>query len=417
MNYVEEVKCRVCDGKLRDVYDLGDLFVSDFIKEEERGIKAPLVLAECEWCKLVQLRHTINLDSMYRKYWYRSGLNKSMCKDLEDVVKSAESTYGELQDGDVVVDIGCNDGTMFDFYTNENLVKVGYDPANNLAETALKHCDFFINDYFTAQDYTFDKAKIVTSIAMFYDLPDPNSFVKNVKNILDDRGIWIIQFTDLYSMLKINAIDNICGEHLEYYKLWDLMMLMQNNNLTVFDCKYNKVNGGSLRVYVCHSGDYPTTRDAYKTTRRYADFANEEMIYFSNGENQIERFRDRIEVIKEKVCSFIELFNDGEKVIYGLAASTKANTLLQVLGLSGNEIKAIGEINKDKYGLITSGSRIPIVSEQELFDAKPNLIIILAWHFVETFDKVTEKFIEDGGYVLYPLPLPYVKHKKGTFLL
>ena len=409
MNYVEETECRYCKGELKDVYDLGNLFVSDFIKEEEFGIKAPLVLTECKHCGLVQLRHTINLDSMYRKYWYRSGLNKSMCKDLEDVVKGAEKAYGELQDGDVVVDIGTNDGTMFDFYTNEDIVKIGYDPANNLAETALTHCNFFINDYFSAEDYTFGKAKIVTSIAMFYDLPDPNKFVEDVKSILDENGVWVIQFTDLYSMLKINAVDNICGEHLEYYRLWDLYMLMQYHDLTVFDCEYNKVNGGSLRVYVCHSGAYPTTK-------RCADSANEEMIYFSSA-NQMELFKKRISNIKEKICSFIELFNEGDKSIYGLAASTKANTLLQVLGLSGNEIKAIGEINKDKYGLITSGSRIPIVSEQELFDAKPNLIIILAWHFVETFDKVTEKFIEDGGYVLYPLPLPYVKHKKGNFYL
>jgi len=245
---------------------------------------------------------------------------------------------------------------------------------------------------------------------MFYDLPDPNKFVEDVKFILNEDGIWIIQFTDLYSMLKINAVDNICGEHLEYYRLTDLVNLMENNNLRVFDCEYNKVNGGSLRVYVCHE-------DAkYQKTIRFITSVEEENNYFASGD-MIERFKDRISVIKEKILSFVELINDSEKTIYGLAASTKANTLLQVLGLSGNEIKAIGEINKDKYGLITSGSRIPIVSEKELFNSKPNLIIILAWHFVETFDKVTEKFIENGGYVLYPLPVPYVKHKKGNFFL
>jgi len=297
MNYVEETKCRICGGELYSIYNLGNLFISDFIEEKETGVKAPLVLAECKVCKLVQLNHTINLDSMYRKYWYRSGLNSSMCKDLEDVVKGAERAYGELQDGDYVVDIGANDGTIFDYYTNKNIVKIGYDPANNLAETALGHCNFFINDYFTAKDYTFPKAKIITSIAMFYDLPDPNEFVKDIKSILDDNGVWVVQFTDLYSMLKINAVDNICGEHLEYYKLSDLVNLMNKHDLNVFDCEYNRVNGGSLRIYVCHANA------DYQETFRLVVASIEEDTYFSSG-NQIELFKKRISAINEKICSF-----------------------------------------------------------------------------------------------------------------
>jgi len=409
-HYVIETECRICGGLLKDVFDLGTLYVSDFIKPEETGEKAPLTLSECTECKLVQLKHSIDLDAMYRKYWYRSGLNSSMCRDLEDIVRCVEEIYGELEDLDVVVDIGCNDGTMFDFYTNENLVKVGYDPANNLAESALNHCNFFFNDYFTAQEYTFDKAKIVASIAMFYDLPNPNTFVTDVREVLDDGGVWVMQLMDLYSMLKINAVDNIGGEHFEYYKLSDIVNLMEKHDMRVFDCEYNKVNGGSLRVYVCHKEAH------YEKTTRFIAFVEEENSYFASG-NQMELLRLRFSNIKEKVCSFIELFNNDGKNIYGLAASTKANTLLQVLDLSNKEIKGIGEINKDKFGMITPGSRIPIIPEKEMLASKPDLIICLAWHFVETFDKVTEKFVEDGGYVLYPLPVPYVKHKKGNFFL
>jgi NDP-4-keto-2,6-dideoxyhexose 3-C-methyltransferase len=411
MNFVEETKCRVCSGKLNIVFNLGSLFVSDFIKEDEIGSKAPLALAECDTCGLIQLKHTINLDSMYRKYWYRSGLNKSMRKDLEDVVRAVERTR-YIPDNSIVVDIGCNDGTMFDFYKNKNIIKIGFDPANNLASAAWEHCNLFVNDYFSSKNYEFDKASVVTSIAMFYDLPDPNSFVADVKKILAPDGIWVIQFTDLYSMLKINAIDNICGEHLEYYKLWDLVYLLKLHGLKVFDCEYNMVNGGSLRVYACHEND-PLS---FEETDRFYEAIKKENEYFKVG-NQMELFKRRISEIKEKTCSFIHLVNDGERKIYALAASTKANTLLQAFGLSNNDIVAIGEINKEKYGLITSGSRIPIISEKELFAAKPNLVVILAWHFTETFNKVTEKFIEEGGYVLYPLPLPYVMHKEGNFYL
>lgn len=411
MNFVEETECRVCKGKLKVVFNLGNLFVSDFIKEEEVGSKAPLALAECSDCGLIQLKHTINLDSMYRKYWYRSGLNKSMRKDLENVVRGIENII-DIPDNSIVVDIGCNDGTMFDFYKNRNIVKIGFDPANNLAKDAWEHCNLFVNDYFSVKNYEFGKAKVITSIAMFYDLPDPNSFVEDVKKILDDDGIWVIQFTDLYSMLKINAVDNICGEHLEYYKLWDLIYLLKLHGLKIFDCEYNMVNGGSLRVYACHDNN----KVPFEETMEFFEAIRKETEYFKSG-NQIELFKRRLSEIKEKVCSFIDLVNDGEQKIYALAASTKANTLLQTFGLNNNDIAAIGEINKEKYGLVTSGSRIPIISEKELFAAKPNLIVILAWHFTETFNKVTEKFVEDGGYVLYPLPIPYVIHREGNFYL
>jgi len=412
MNYVEETKCRICGHDIVPVFDLGVLYESSFIALKDKEERAPLVLAECSNCELIQLQHTVALDSMYRKYWYRSGLNRSMKDDLKDVIMGAESAYGELSDGDVVIDIGCNDGTMFDFYSNPNITKIGYDPANNLAEETTKHYNIFINDYFSPEDYNHEKAKIITSIAMFYDLPDPKKFVSDIKSVLDDNGIWVIQFTDLLSMLKINAVDNICFEHLEYYKLMDIVWLLNRFDLKLFDVEYNMVNGGSLRVYACHSNS-----SKYRMSDELLQAMQTEIDYFDANPNYMKDFEDRIDEINEKVNSFLAMFKSDGKKIYGLAASTKGNTLLQVLHLDSRNIIAIGDINKDKFNLFTSGTHIQIIPEQQVFENKPDVLVILAWHFTETFNKVTEKFVKDGGYVLYPLPKPYVLAKEGNFYL
>lgn len=401
--------CRICGGELNVVLDLGEFYLSDFLSEGEEAVKDTLALAECVKCGLVQLRDVPDLDFMYKDhYWYRSGLNNSMLKDLKDIVENIEKRI-ELNDGDIIVDLGCNDGSMLGMYTNKTLCKVGYDPAPNLKERAEKNCTHFINDYFSAITFPYTgKAKVVTSIAMFYDLPDPNKFVQDVKSILDENGIWVIQLMDLYSMLKINGIDDLNSEHLEYYKLDDLEKLMYFNGLRIFDVEYNKVNGGSLRIYVSFPDKYPVTDRFYKAQEVEDDA-------FDSGGVSIQKLISNISIFRTKIRSFLKKF--GADNVYALAASTKANTALQVFGLDNTWIKAIGEVNEDKFGKRTAGTNIPIIPEQEVLNANPKLIIVLAWHFIETFDKILKDYLRSGGLVLYMLPVPHVRTDNGGFFL
>jgi hypothetical protein len=332
-----------------------------------------------------------------------------MLKDLKNVIHGIELRM-QLQDGDIVVDIGCNDGSMLGMYSNKNVKKVGFDPAPNLQEQAEKNCGYFINDYFHRDLYPtgVSKAKVVTSIAMFYDLPDPNTFVEDVKFILDKKGIWVIQLTDLYSMLQINAIDNVCAEHLEYYKLGDLTDLMYSHGLRIFSVEYNKVNGGSLRVYVCHAGARPIEQSYY-------DAFSAECYDFDNNIVSIEKLKHNIDKFKKKIQDFLLPYSVDK--VYALAASTKANTLLQIMELDNEWISAIGEVNEDKFGLVTAGTNIPIIPEKEVLEANPQVIIVLAWHFVGTFDKVLSNFLDRGGSALYMLPVPHIRTDNGGFNL
>lgn len=203
--------CRLCNGQLKYVISLGDLYISGFINEDAKDLsKAPLDLMECEDCHLFQLRHTVCSNILYDEYWYQSGLNASMVKALSDVVDSVYSRIS-LKDTDVVVDIGANDGTLLKNYPS-SVYKVAIEP-NKLSKLAEAHADLVINDFFSRtgyEQYNLSKAKVITAIAMFYDLEDPHKFVEDLKSILHEDGIIVIQMMDLLSMLQLCDFPNIC---------------------------------------------------------------------------------------------------------------------------------------------------------------------------------------------------------------
>lgn len=400
MNYVERDTCRMDGSKLETVLDFGDLYPSNFVDKNNAKVKVPLILCKGSVSNLVQLKHTMDRDILYRNYWYRSDLNASMIESLRDIVKQVQYKI-KLFKGDIVVDIGANDGTMLSMFP-VHAITVGFDPANNLKEVASSRCTHFINDYFTADNYPLkEKAKIITSIAMFYDLENPNEFIQDVKKILAPSGIWVIQLTDLFSMLKINAFDTIVHEHLEYYSLEVLDELMRINDLHIFDVSYNSVNGGSIRVYVGHAGFRLTYSRVLTALRR-------EREYMASFENPWIAFKERVENIKETTMKFIHEELKKGKCIYGMGASTKGNTLLQYFGLSSNEIVAIAEVNEAKYGLKTVGTGIPIVPEELALQVEPDYFLVLPWHFIDDFVERNQKYLETGGAFIVPCPEPAI---------
>ena len=406
--------CRVCDGDLEDVLDLGEIHPSGFLKPGEPWPnKSPLILAECHNCSLVQLRHTVPLDSMYKEqYWYRSGLNSSMVADLKDVVQSVEKEVSFV-DSDVVLDIGANDGTLFDFYTDkDHVIKVGYDPAPNLAEEAKHHCDYFINDYFSA-DFVLEKfgpnsVKAITAIAMFYDLPDPNWFLQEILKVLHPAGIFVVQFTDLLSMFKANAFDNVCHEHLEYYHLAALKYLLEKHGLEIYHVEYNKVNGGSLRAYIQFA------ETSYAVLGSVQDALDAEEEYMNSFDSPMKAFASRVESAKNQVLWYLNQARStgGITEIHTLTASTKGNTLLQYFGITDKIIPYAAEINEDKYDLVTVGSNIYILSETDSLQRKPVIYLVLAWHFENTFVKFLHRIDNNPKpLLLFPLPEPRIYYK------
>jgi NDP-4-keto-2,6-dideoxyhexose 3-C-methyltransferase len=402
---ITRTTCRVCEGPLQDVFSLGEQYVSNFLSPgEPDGVKAPLDLVLCTQCTLLQLRHTVPADAMYQNYWYRSGTNQTMRDALADIASIAEQLI-DLQIGDTVLDIGCNDGTLLSSYKTKGLIRIGFDPASNLASISKRVATLIIEDFFTAENYApidYFKPMIVTSIAMFYDLEDPNKFVSDVKKVMHPDGIWVLQMSYLPAMLEQHDFGNICHEHLEYYSLKSLEYLLDRHDMVVVDVRTNSVNGGSFRVFiqkrdgVAHFNE--SAYDRLEVMRlQEAEMKLSELKIYNDFAIWATRIRhDVFQFVRDQVSR-------GKKVVvYG--ASTKGNTMLQYFNLDHNWITAASERNPDKWGLVTVGTKIPIVSEEEARAMKPDYFLVLPWHFLNEFCIREKKYLQDGGKFIVPLP-------------
>lgn len=409
--------CRLCGSKsLTSIVDLGSqMLASAFVSKENQDClplrKVPLELVRCnpeideDACGLVQLRHTFPSDIMYSDYWYASGVNQTMRDALADITRRA-ANFVSLSKGDIAVDIGCNDGTLLKSYKliNSELNLVGFDPAKNFlgvqGEGFLR-----INDYFNKASYTAalgaKKAKVVTSIAMFYDLEDPIAFSSEIADILDDNGIWILQMADLPNMLKHNMFDNICHEHVTYYHFAPMEYLLRRCNMKLVDVEMNQVNGSSYRFYIRKNTGPEPSKEAIK---RIAKVRFDEFNMALDTDIPYKRFKDNIERNKNDLLFFINQERAKGKKVFVYGASTKGNVLLQFCELNEEIIPCAAERNPRKWGTKTLGSGIPIVSEEDARAMSPDYFLVLPYHFLDEMLVREQDFISRGGKFIVPVP-------------
>lgn len=402
--------CRVCGlDELASILSLGSIYVSDFVTDRtvfsEETYPLELVLCETEkgGCGLLQLRHTVDPSKMYNFYYYHSGTNAMMRQALAEITAQAQKRVS-LKRGDFVLDIGCNDGTLLRSYRKKGLKLVGFDPAKNLVPEARVGTTQIINDYFNFEafenHFSGKKAKVITSIAMFYDLDDPNRFVADAASCLHPDGLWIIQMSYLPLMLKQNAFDNICHEHLEYYSLFSLQNLLKRHGLKAVDVELNDVNAGSFRIYIQHQ-DKKAAPAGLKRVRTMEK--KEKSLRLTDKETYF-HFAARVNEVREKVYDFIQKANRKGKTVYVYGASTKGNTLLQYFNLDHRLIQGAAERNPDKFGKKTVGTMIPIMAEEDARRAKPDYFLVLPWHFLKIFVRQEKQYLKAGGKFIVPLP-------------
>lgn len=407
-------QCRVCGGSLDPILSLGEQYVSTFLAPDQPdGPKAPLEMVLCQQCRLLQLRHTVPGEMMYQEYWYRSGTNQTMRDALADI-SGAASKLLQVKAGDSVLDIGCNDGTLLSSYTVSGLYKIGFDPAQNLAVLSRKVADKVLVGFFDAQRFLSDpdlgklRPKVVTSIAMFYDLEEPRKFVADIQRVMHPDGVWIMQLSYLPLMLKQNDFGNICHEHLEYYSLQALEYLLELQGFSVVDAQLNDVNGGSIRAFIRNRGaDQNAFGDeAYRkqAAGRLSRLRESEAELALDTVTPYLEFAERVQRIKQQVSGFVKDQVGRKKKVFVYGASTKGNTMLQYFELDHSVINAAAERNPDKWGKVTVGTRIPIISEAAARAAKPDYFLVLPWHFIEEFKAREHAYLSSTGRFIVPLP-------------
>lgn len=391
------MKCRSCHSpQLVDVLSLGNQYLSDFIEiaDNQKPPAYPLNMVMCKDCTLVQLQETTPASALYtERYGYKSGINQTMREHLAGIAVGAMKRCS-VNYGDIVVDIGANDGTLLKNYPNY-VWRVGYEPIRKLAEECAMHANVVFNHFFEAESFIraakTKKAKIITAISMFYDLDDPNAFVADVAKILDPTGIFIIQQNYLAGMLRQHAFDNIVHEHLEYYSLNSLEKLLNRHFLEVVEVEENDLNGGSFRTYIRHMDSVKKMR--FQERQMRLDKWNP---YFMFGL--------QVRSLKQKLHKFIASEVKKGKRVYAYGASTRGNTLLQYCGLDSSLIQKAVERNSEKWGKKIASLGIPIISEAQARAEKPDYMLVLPWFFrKEIVDRETD-YLKGGGALVFPLP-------------
>jgi GDP-D-mannose dehydratase len=419
MNSVSSLcqQCRICKNTdLEDVIDLGSqIITSRFpVYGDFSTPSTPITLSLCKKCSLVQLKYSTICTELYEhEYGYRSGISNTMRDHLKQYQLEILSKINLPKNG-VVVDIGSNDSTMLQYY-DSNLKRIGVDPTGKQFQQYYGDVDL-IPTYFTYENFTQVyknlKANIVSSISMFYDLPDPVQFAKDIYNILDDNGIWTCEQSYIITMLRRNSIDTICHEHLEYYSLTAIKYIADLANFKIIDIKFNECNGGSFRIYFAKN----TSQLYNENTDLISKLLEDEANYGITDPQLYKNFMHNCDKEVKKLDRFIDTINESEQKIYIYGASTKGNCLLQYAQIGENKIKYAVERNPSKIGKMTS-TGVGIISEETMRSNPPEYLLVLPWHFREEIIKREDEYLENGGQLIFPFPTFEIYSKKPKVLI
>jgi hypothetical protein len=398
-------RCRASGSKhLIPVLSLGHQALTGVFprSRDEKVTVGPLELVWCPESGLLQLAHSYDPGEMYgENYGYRSSLNQSMVRHLTNKMRLLQRA-ADLKSGDVVLDIGSNDCTSLKAYEVEGLTRIGIDPTGEKFRSYYPDYVQLVPDFFSSKNFrsvSSRRAKIVTSISMFYDLEDPTQFAREVAEILDPEGIWHLEQSYMPSMLRVCSYDTICHEHIEYYSLGALKKILDAAGLDILDVEMNAVNGGSFAV---------TAVQRASTRRRNSAVVNwllqqEERMGLGTPA-PFRDFEQRVFRHREDLTRLLRALKGDGKRILGYGASTKGNVVLQFCGIGPELVEAIAEVNEDKFGSFTPGTHIPIISEPEARAMKPDYFLVLPWHFKEGIVAREQQFLADGGKFIFPFP-------------
>jgi NDP-4-keto-2,6-dideoxyhexose 3-C-methyltransferase len=410
--YTTISQCRICGNEELDaVLDLGvQALTGIFPKNREAETpRCPLELVKChddgsgQTCGLVQLRHSCQPDAMYgMNYGYRSGLNQSMVDHLQRKANKIKSAI-PLTPGDLILDIGSNDGTLLRAMDGPGLRLVGMDPVGIKFRQYYPPNAQLIPDFFSGarfrKEFGRQSAKVVTSIAMFYDLESPLEFMRQVYEVLSEDGIWVFEQSYLPAMLASVSYDTICHEHVEYYALKQILWMLKRVGFRALDAELNDVNGGSFSITAAKkSAGYEGNEAAIQNLIR------EENRIELSGTDIYRKFRERVYRHRAELRQFLGKARHEGKRIFGYGASTKGNVLLQFCGITAEGLPCIAEVNNDKFGAFTPGTRIPIISEEEARSMNPSGFMVLPWHFRDNIIARERNFLAAGGKLIFPLP-------------
>jgi len=405
-SYTSIDRCRICGNlHLEQVLDLGEQMLTG-VFPRTRGMQVaigPLRLMKCtgdQACGLLQLAHSYDLGEMYGdNYGYRSGLNASMVLHLQAKVARVLDLVA-LREGDLVVDVGANDGTTLGAYPESvGADLLGIDPTGAKFRQYYKPNVDLCADFFTAgmlgRVRPGKQVRVLTSFSMFYDLESPMAFMQDVHDVLAADGVWVFEQSYMPAMLDSLSYDTVCHEHLEYYALKQVKWMTDRVGFTIVDIEFNDVNGGSFSVTAVK------TASGISESPDVARILADEQARGLDTLAPFDDFARRAAQSRDELRAFLAQAKAEGKTVAALGASTKGNVLLQYCGSTADDIVEVGEVNPDKYGAMTPGTFLPIRAESEVLEHGHDYHLVLPWHFRRHF---LANPAYSGRMLVFPLP-------------
>tara|TARA_X000000950_G_scaffold128688_1_gene160778 strand:+ start:1785 stop:2996 length:1212 start_codon:yes stop_codon:yes gene_type:complete len=393
--------CRSCKSKsLTNLYSLGKQTLTGIFPPSKKSkiTKGDLSMVMCNKCRLMQLKHNFDANEMYGdNYGYMSSLNRSMISHLKLKALNLKKKYN-FKPSNHVLDIGSNDGTFLSFF-NKKFKLYGCDPTIKKFSKYYRRDINQIADFFSSNLFNKKKFDLITSISMFYDLPDPLNFAKEIKSILGKNGVWHIELSYMPMMIKNRSYDTICHEHLEYYSLRSLKYLLDKADLKIINLSFNQINGGSIEL------DVSRKNAKFKECKHLIKWIlNSEKLNKYNEIIKHKQFFQECKNHKVLLKNLLTILRKQNKKISGYGASTKGNVLLQYCKIDSKILNFIAEVNKYKFNKYTPGTNIKIVSEKKVKQKRPDYMLVLPWHFKDHIIKREHKYLQSGGKLIFPLP-------------
>ncbi len=392
--------CRICSSAdLEPVINLGNQpWCNDFLKEEEIGRELfyPLNVLFCNDCATSQLDFTVKKEIMFGDHTYLSGITRSLSHHFSEVANNVNKKF-KSSSNKSVLDIGSNDGTQLKHFYNLGWDVLGVESSTKISKMANQNGIKTINKFFnlsTMRDLN-KKFDVINAAGVFFHLEELHSVTEAIKYGLKKNGIFVVQFLYMKSIIENNAFDQIYHEHLLYYTLKTISVLLDQYDLEMYDAYLAPIHGGQMVGYVCHKGKK-------EKTKRFQLLLNEEDISGCNNIATYRNFFKRIKKMKSDNINFLEKSKKIGKRIYGMGAPVKGNTLLNYFGIGTNYLDCLLEKNQLREGLYSPGMHIPI-----LIESKKTLIAdvyyVLAWNFKNEILKNNRHLLEKGVEFYFPV--------------
>src|SRR3989344_6003476 len=404
MNYIHRDTCRICKGRdLTRILSLGDHPPVDnftdaaHLKGEKRY---PLDVYYCRTCSLVQLLDVVAEDELFHgEYAYFSSASAPLVEHFRSYAEDLKRE--QLHEGDLVVDIGSNDGILLQNLV-ENYRVLGIEPSANVAEVARKKGIETLNGFFTVEMARnivekYGKATVVTANNVFAHIDDLDEIVRAVKELLTDDGVFVSESHYLLDLIEHREFDTVYHEHLCYYSVKPLMHLFGPIYMEVFDVRRAPVHGGSIREYARRKRGAPPESSVRELLVLEEEAGLHDLSRFSDFQRQVEAIRD-------KIVSIVRGFRAEGKMVSAYGAPAKGNTLLNFCSFTADDLKYVTDTTPYKIGLLTPGSHIPVVSPDILKTETPDYILLLAWNYRDFILKKEEALRERGAKFIIPIP-------------